>query len=413
MVSINFDRRNFISTGLSFGLMSQLYHEPFLSAQEKSENNNSVIFLHLNGGPTQFETFNVTNSRKENHQSVIGAIRKHEISLGGLFTNLVEVSDKFDVVSNFTHTDTSHEHGSHWVNTGHYNSDRSGSAQSKYPSHGSIAAYNFGTNQEGVPSYVLTNGGINGSGPAFLGNEYGPFNGNNVDNLRAKVEELRLNGRRDLLSQLDNAEKRGAVTSKYKDMSDYQRQSFETTLGNAKLAFDIERDWPKHKDLYGDTSFGKQAYLARRLVSFGSKFVGIQHGGWDNHANIKDELSKRIPEIDRAIYGLITDLFNSNLYQNCLIIITGEFGRTSKNVSNGRDHWSLITPLLLAGGKYCNGRIIGEVNDDNYEPKGKGFGPIDLQATIFDHLGIPKNISKVDHNGRPRNLLDGQWRIIS
>ena len=67
--------------------------------------------------------------------------------------------------------------------------------------------------------------------------------------------------------------------------------------------------------------------------------------------------------------------------------------------------------MLMAGGEYQSGRTIGEA-DRAYSPTANPVGPLDLQATLFDHFGIDKNTQRVDNGGRPRYLLEGEAKVI-
>jgi hypothetical protein len=67
--------------------------------------------------------------------------------------------------------------------------------------------------------------------------------------------------------------------------------------------------------------------------------------------------------------------------------------------------------MLLSGGKYNHGRVIGKA-DKAYVPTGNKIGPIDVAATLFDHFGIPKEIQRTDQGGRPRYLLEGDGKVI-
>ena len=88
-----------------------------------------------------------------------------------------------------------------------------------------------------------------------------------------------------------------------------------------------------------------------------------------------------------------------------LLVVTGEFGRTKLNQNAGRDHWPSITPMLLSGGGYNHGRVIGKA-DKGYYPTEDKFGPLDVAATLFNHFNIPKDIQRVDQGVRPRYLLE-------
>ena len=108
---------------------------------------------------------------------------------------------------------------------------------------------------------------------------------------------------------------------------------------------------------------------------------------------------------------LLEDLDQRGLSNKVLLVVTGEFGRTKINANAGRDHWPAITPMMMAGGDYQTGRTIG-ASDRSYSPTENPVGPLDLQATLFDHFGIEKGIQRVDNGGRPRYLLEGEAKVI-
>ena len=66
---------------------------------------------------------------------------------------------------------------------------------------------------------------------------------------------------------------------------------------------------------------------------------------------------------------------------------------------------------MMAGGSYQSGRTIGAA-DRSYNPTENPVGPLDLQATLFDHFGIDKATQRVDNGGRPRYLLEGEAKVI-
>jgi len=382
-------------------------HDPLIAAQLKG--NRSIIWVWLGGGPTHFETFNAS-SNKSGFESVIGQLEHQDspIKPGGLWHSLMAQRHSLNVVGNFSHTDASHSHATHWMNGAHYNPDRPDTAISKYPSHGSITAAMFGvTNNVGVPTYV-SQGKIDGDAPAWLGGAFKGFDPSAKDNLSPRVEVDRFTTRRNLLEQLDQvaiASDSGVSANKYR------AQAYDVVLGDAKKAFD-DAEWAIAKSVYGDSDIGRQLWLAQRLVSFGSRFVTIHYGGWDMHSDIKKGLENLVPKLDGALGATIKSLTEQGMLKDTMIIVTGEFGRTKYNATNGRDHWPSITPLLIAGGDTVYNRVIGEPDEYNYVPKNSSFGPIDLQRTMFDHLGIDISTQRVDNGGRPRYLLEGVSKNI-
>ena len=188
-------------------------------------------------------------------------------------------------------------------------------------------------------------------------------------------------------------------------------QAYNVILGNAKNAFDLEKEKPETREKYGKGGIGDQMLLARRLAQFGTKFITVHYGGWDMHGNIANALKGRVPPLDKAISAFVDDIYDSGLSDDVLLVVTGEFGRTRLNGNAGRDHWPSITPMLLSGGSYDHGRVIGR-SDKAYYPTESKVTPIDLAATLFDHFGIDPKMQKIDQAGRPRYLLDGDGKPI-
>ena len=129
------------------------------------------------------------------------------------------------------------------------------------------------------------------------------------------------------------------------------------------------------------------------------------------HSNIKKSLESRVPAADLAISAFIEDIYQRGLNEKVLLVVTGEFGRTKLNNNGGRDHWPSISPLLLSGGNYQTGRVIGKA-DKSYSPTESPVTPIDLAALLFDHYGIDKGTQRIDNGGRPRYLLEGEGKVF-
>ena len=149
---------------------------------------------------------------------------------------------------------------------------------------------------------------------------------------------------------------------------------------------------------------------ARRLCQAGCGFVTLSYGGWDMHAQIKSNMEKRSPELDRAVSAFLEDIHQRGLNENILLVITGEFGRTPKvNRNGGRDHWAPLSTLALAGGGLRMGQVVGESAPKGDVPKTHAIRPQDLMATVFHVLGIDPHVQFINQAGRPVYMIeDGQ-----
>ena len=401
-------RRDFLKAG---AIGSSLVFSD-LSFADAPLQDKSVIWVWLGGGPTQFETFHApTDAVPDIFRPVDGNItHPNGLAFGSLFKNLIKHGDKLTSVNSFSHRDSSHRQATQFMQTGQYNAKRDQTAGHDFPGHGAIISSIFGANHpvNGVPTYVKQ-GKIEGEDPAFLGGAYKPFDPSNKENLVPKVKEDRFKDRKGLLDNFDKSRKfLSATADSFTKIGD---QAYNVILGTAKDAFDLEQESDSTKEKYGKSSVGNQLLLARRLSEFGTKFVTVNYGGWDMHGNISKALAGRVPPLDQALAALVGDLEDRGMTQDTLLVVTGEFGRTKLNANSGRDHWPSITTLLLAGGEYNHGRVIGKA-DKSYYPVSDKFGPLDLSATIFDHFGIDPKIQKIDPAGRPRYLLDGEAQVI-
>ena len=401
-------RRDFLKAG---AIGSSLVFSD-LSFADAPLQDKSVIWVWLGGGPTQFETFHApTDAVPDIFRPVDGNItHPNGLAFGSLFKKLIKHGDKLTSVNSFSHRDSSHRQATQFMQTGQYNAKRDQTAGHDFPGHGAIISSIFGANHpvNGVPTYVKQ-GKIEGEDPAFLGGAYKPFDPSNKENLVPKVKEDRFKDRKDLLDNFDKSRKfLSATADSFTKIGD---QAYNVILGTAKDAFDLEQESDSTKEKYGKSSVGNQLLLARRLSEFGTKFVTVNYGGWDMHGNISKALAGRVPPLDQALAALVGDLEDRGMTQDTLLVVTGEFGRTKLNANSGRDHWPSITTLLLAGGEYNHGRVIGKA-DKSYYPVSDKFGPLDLSATIFDHFGIDPKVQKIDPAGRPRYLLDGEAQVI-
>lgn len=415
MITFDFGRRSFlkigsISTAMSIaGFTDAAFHQ--------DTNSKSVIWIWLGGGPAQFETFHApTDTVPAEWRPVDGSnyCSSTNINLGANWTELAKHTSKLNVVNSFSHGDSAHLQGTHFMMTGHYNKERTQTAVSTMPSFGSLVSAVYGANHpaNGMPCYVKQ-GKIDGEDSAWLGGAYKPFDPSAKNNLAPRIEMERFNNRRELLKSIDSLGKK--INSRSAEsVGFYKDQAYNVMLGSAKDAFDLKQESDDTRKIYGSekaNDIGEQMILARRLVENGTKFVTIHYGGWDMHNNISGGIKKKVPPIDKAISGLLQDLWDRGINEEVLVVVTGEFGRTKINATAGRDHWPSITPLMMAGGKYQSGRTIGEA-DRSYVPKSDKFGPLDLQATIFDHMLIDGRQQRFDMAGRPRYLLDGEAKII-
>jgi hypothetical protein len=407
-------RRKFLLGMSSLGLTAYSSNIAFSVEENISkcdQNNNSVIYLFLSGGPTHIETFNPIPNATSDRKSVIGdrGTKTPGIAIGGLWEKISTISDKFCIVNSFHHSDPNHESAVHWMMTGERSTPN---AAQKWPSYGSVIVGQYGANiNSGLPTYVKLNP-IQHDGASWMGGKYMGYgaSGEGVKDLMLKEKE-RFHNRTNILKSLDNPNVFKNNDGVSKNWIELRNQAINILLGTANEAFLVEKD-PEF-DLYKKDQLGKDLLTAIRLVERGVKFVTINYGGWDMHQNINQGLNKLIPPLDNYLYQYFKSVEKREINKRNMLVMTGDFGRTPKvNKDAGRDHWPHLVPLFIASDSYEMGRVIGKSDLNAERPDDSPYEPEDLKWTIFDHMGIHKNANWISIEQRPMMFIKEQAKNI-
>lgn len=407
-------RRNFLKVGsLGLGgltLPGLLRSRAEAAAEKKATSDTSVVWLWLGGGATHVETFDPKMTAPKEYRSVVGEVKTSipGVTIGGLFPKMAQQAEHMAFVRSFAHGNSGHSGGTHWVMTG-YNYPPADQGMSPIkPSVGAVTAkYRTPSHPTtGIPTFVRMNR-IYADSASWLGAAYGPFDsgGSARQNMNLRIPTDRVSDRRGLLKGLDRLNREVDSTGLMRGLDEFETQAFDLVLGKSKNAFDLNQEDPRIKDKYGP-SLGQQLLLARRLCEAGTGFVTIHYGGWDMHSNIEKSLNGRCPQMDQAVAAFIDDVAQRGQSENIMLVITGEFGRTPRvNGSAGRDHWAPLSPLAFAHGRINKGVVVGESNTKIEVPKTTPVRPQDMIATIYDHLGIDRDVHYYDQAGRPTTML--------
>ena len=392
--------------------------------------NKSVILIWMTGGPSHIDTWDV---KPDMPSEIRGPFQDIPTALPGVhiceyLPKQAAMMDKFTLIRSVDCRFSNHEPNM-VMQTAHRDAaPRLNPRGHLYPAIGSHVAKLHGANHPSMPPYVVLNmkSKSHVAWGGYLGKQFDPFDGNAVAKefgMPSGLTMERVRDRQTLCSQMDGL-RAGLDASGQMDAMDYFSQKAYDMVagGRAQKALDLSKESPKILERYGEHDWLRQALLARRLVEAGVSFVTIDlsnHGAsgtWDTHGDnippyggIWNGLRPLLPTFDHLITTLVTDLENRGLIDDTLVIAMGEFGRTPKlgtqGSTDGRNHWPYVSSMVMAGGGFRHGQVIGATSRDGGEIAERPVSPGDIAATIYHHFGIPLDSTYEDHRGRPNFIV--------
>jgi hypothetical protein len=402
----NFHRRDFLRVGMLSVLgLSMSQYFALAEGSKKTQiagrttgTADSAILIWLGGGPSHIDTF---DPKPDAPLEIRGNFKPVNTNVAGIqlsehLAKTSRVMDKLCVVRSVTSPTAAHEIGTHYMLTGFL--PLPGFA---VPSYGAVASHLLGP-RSALPPYISIQQPGSEMGAGFLGASLNPFcpGGDPADpnfqvrdlNPPANMAPDKQDRRRALRAVVDNAfrqHERGSDTARAVD-SFYNRAYTLLSSTEARAAFDLKQEKDELRNSYGRHNFGQSLLLSRRLVEAGVRFSTVSLGGWDNHSNLFHALGDgHLPMFDQSFATFIADMSQRGLLDRTLIVVMGEFGRTPiVNRDAGRDHYSRVFSLLLAGGGIKGGMVYGASDARGMEPAADPVRPEDLAATIYHALGI-------------------------
>ncbi len=417
----------------------------------------SVIWLFMNGGPSQVDTWDHKPELTRRHgqelpgfdkktgffTESVGPLMKSPFAwaqhgqsgtwASDLFPQLSRHVDKMAFLHSCHTESNNHSPALFMINTG--------STRMGFPCVGSWMTYGLGSESRDLPSFVvmsdpldrgLPKGQASNWGAGFLPSVYqGTWlrpKGDPIDNLNraagmnAEAQRAQLDLLRSLNQQhLAQAGSQGELGARIESFElAYRMQSA------APEAFGIERE-PEHlKHLYGLDQphcrhFAAQCLTARRMVERGVRFVQIYSGGmenqrsWDGHEDIVGNHRGFARETDQPIAGLLADLEQRGLLDETLVIWGGEFGRlpvSQKGGNPGRDHNPHAFTYWLAGGGVRGGVHHGATDAFGHKAEVDKVSVNDLHATILHLMGLDHERLTFFNNGRNFRLTDVAGEVV-
>lgn len=355
------------------------------NAEAVAKNQKRCILLWMNGGASQYETFDMKPESRYG-----GPFRPIQTNLSGvhvceLMPTIAQMMDKLCVIRSMRTSQIDHPGGIYLMHTGYQPA-----ANVRFPEIGAICAKYLGREDSDLPSFVkISSNGNAGSG--FLGPKYQPFSLNHSGRLPTfaasngdAAKELRRHDLRDFVEDLYTQQHKAETARMHREAYAASRR-----LQNALPVFEYEEEWPQCESLYGDSLFGRRCLIARRLVEAGVPFVEVGQSGYDTHADNFSGHKGLVPPMEFAWAGLLKDLEQRGLLENTLVIWMGEIGRTPRiNNRSGRDHYVRAWSTALAGGGIKSGVVHGSTDKDGVDVADGKVTEGDYFATIYKSLGI-------------------------
>ncbi|MBM3785630.1 MAG: DUF1501 domain-containing protein [Acidobacteria bacterium] len=445
-----FDRRQFLHTlGGGFGLaglqgtLQGAAKQPHFAPKAKH-----VIFLFLNGGMSQVDTFDPKPAlAKYDGQPMPGPkirtdrasgtlmrspweFKRHGqsgIEVSEIFPNVARRIDDFCVVRSMYTDNGNHGPSLQVMNCGHQLPGR--------PSLGAWVTYGLGTENKNLPGFVVLCPGFPVLGSSLWTSGYMPssFQGVHIQNSAVEPEKLVQNLRNDNLT-IDEQQAQLALLDKlnkhYLSKAGDQA-NLRSAMESMESAFrmqmeaggllDIRKESPKIRERYDISDFGRGCLMALRMVESGVRMVQIYYGNgqpWDNHDDIRVH-SKLAQKVDGPIAALVEDLKARGLFDETLIVIGSEFGRTPmiqnsglEKLGCGRDHNPPAFTVLLAGGGIRGGLAYGATDEFGFKSIENKVHVHDLHATILHQLGFDHTRLTYRHAGRDFRLTDVHGNVV-
>ena len=419
----------------------------------------NVIFLFMNGGVSQVDTFDPKPTLERYHGQPLptgeikterktGALMKSPFGFSRYGESGLEVSELFPHVGSCAddicvirsmYTDIpNHEPSLLMMNTGHIQPGR--------PSLGSWLTYGLGSENQDLPGFVvLCPDQPTVVGPPLWSNAFlpaihqGTFISDKVPRREKDFDPYELipnihNERLDPDDQLREVELVERLNRLHQQRLEEQDPQIEGAIQAMETAyrmqteapevFDIRKETAATQRLYGPGSTARGCLMAVRLVERGVRIVQVYYAKgdpWDHHADIFEH-RKNARDSDQPFAAVIKDLKSRGLFDETLVVCGTEFGRTpvletgggaaAGRVVNGRDHNPFGFSIWLAGGGIKGGMTYGATDDFGFKAVENPVHVHDLHATILYLMGIDHTKLTYNYSGRDFRLTDVHGEVI-
>lgn len=376
-----------------------------LRADDLRKQGKAMILLWMQGGPSQFETFDPKPGHENGGPTQAIDTAVSGIQIAEFWPQVAKSMQDITLIRSMTNKEGNHQRASYQLHTGYV---PAGSV--KHPSFGAAVAHQIADPAHDLPTVVSI--GRPEAGGGFLGVDYEPFIVDNPGtlptNVGTPVGQDRLARRLEHMQKLEAefASKGGQmVVDNHRRIYDKASRLVQSPLTKA---FDFTDESQAVRDSYGSSQFGRGCLLARRLIEKGVTFVEVRMGNWDTHFDAESRLAGLASPVDQGMAALIADLKSRGRLDDTIVVWMGEFGRTPKiNPRGGRDHYPRCFNVALAGGGVKGGQVIGSSGPDGSAPVDSPVSVPDLYTSICHSLKVNPEHENVSPLGRPMKIVDG------
>ena len=402
-----------------------------------------VIFLFMQGGPSQVDTFDHKPALSRLHGTPVAKDSptvycqspwefhprgRSGLPVSELLPNIARHADDLCVL-NSMHTDhNAHPQAILQMNTGSFAFTR--------PSVGAWCVYGLGSENQNLPGFITINPEFSGGGPlkhgsAFLpaacaGTPIGHGAGGSPTAPERPLKGIEIPFMRN--SRLDAAAQRRQLDlvqelNHQRLARDGSHEALEGLITSAELAFNMQREMPDllrveresaaTLEMYGigdnkpTDQIGRACLMARRFAEAGVRFIQVNHSFWDDHSDIFKGHPRHALETDQPVAALLTDLKLRGLLEDTLVLWGGEFGRPPLlNKNSGRDHNNTGFTMWMAGGGVKPGIRFGATDETGAKAEQDRMHLHDLHATLLHLLGLDHERLTFRHAGRDFRLTD-------
>lgn len=407
-------RREFVSTVAKscLGVSAIVHAQDLLGAQDPKHipTARNVIFLYMAGGMTHIDTFDP----KPENPDVMGETTAIDtsadgIQLGNWLPETAKQMHNATLVRTLQSNQGAHQQANYLLHTSY---QRRGTIV--HPTMGAWVSKETYKLNRSLPANVRINGGSDVLGSGYLEKKHGPLP---LGNPNAGIQNVKMSDYVDDKMYTDRISSTQSFNSSFlSDFPQKQVRAYTDLYDDAiKLmkstdlaAFDLTKENPAIREMYGNNNFGQGCLLARRLVETGVRYVEVQLGGWDMHNDVFGNMATRGATLDTGLSALLKDLDQRGLLSQTMVVVASEFGRTPEVKAGrvGRDHHPSAFSALLAGGGIKQGYVHGKSDKRAHYVDENPVKMEDLNATIGHAMGL--NLSKTIYSpsGRPFKIAN-------